>query len=274
MAGQACAFRRALPPPAHARFSDHCARSGRAQTRLPGFESKCVPTLLHRDDYRISFWSYHSNQPPLYVRLAGVGRPVHVRSLGGWRIRSDRKTRLYGHRRLAYLMHDPGALQHVRQFLSRVVMPRGRRPRWYLRHERSRLLSARQIRFRKNYNLRVARHILEQISLRLLRRLRLLGHSRLCSRSPRCNCNRQDGSFYGLSSVHSISSPIGSGLSQQTSGSANHSFCFKELAESNLTPLAPIPRYFVTAKESFRIFRGAVKVDHIYLDTGGDLFRV
>ena len=60
-----------------------------------------VPALLHRDDYRISFWSYHSNQPPLYVRLAGVGRPVHVRSLVGWRIRTDRKTRLYGHRRLA-----------------------------------------------------------------------------------------------------------------------------------------------------------------------------
>ena len=47
-----------------------------------------------------------------------------------------------------------------------------------------------------------------------------------------------------------------------------------ELAESNLTPLAPVARYFVTAKESFRIFRGAVKVDHTYLDTGGDLFRV
>jgi hypothetical protein len=62
-----------------------------------GFESKCVPALLHRDDHRISFWSYHSNQPPLYVRLAGVGRPVHVRSLVGWRIRTDRKTRLYGH---------------------------------------------------------------------------------------------------------------------------------------------------------------------------------
>src|SRR3981189_1067311 len=127
-------------------------------------------------------------------------------------------------------------------------MPRGRRPRWYLRHERSRLHSSRQIRFRKNYNLRVARHILGQIRLRLLSRLRLLGHSRPCSHGPRCNCNRQDGSFYSLSSVHFISSPVGSGLSLRTSGRANHSFCFQELAESNLTPLAPIARYFVTAK--------------------------
>jgi hypothetical protein len=27
------------------------------QTRALGFESECVPALLHRDDYRISFWS-------------------------------------------------------------------------------------------------------------------------------------------------------------------------------------------------------------------------
>ena len=47
-----------------------------------------------------------------------------------------------------------------------------------------------------------------------------------------------------------------------------------ELAESNLTPLAPIARYFVTAKGSFRNFRGAVEVDHTCLDTGDDLFRV
>src|ERR1700730_8600467 len=38
MAGQGCAFRRALPPPALARFSDHCARWGRAQTRVLGFD--------------------------------------------------------------------------------------------------------------------------------------------------------------------------------------------------------------------------------------------
>src|ERR1700716_1454000 len=121
-------------------------------------------------------------------------------------------------------------------------MPWGRRPGWYLRHERDRLLSSRQIRFRKNCDLRVARPIPGQI------RLRLLGHSKLCSHSPRGDGNRQDGSFYGLSSVHSISSPVGLGLSLQTSGRANHSFCFKELAESNLTPLAPVARYFVTAK--------------------------
>ena len=83
--------------PRKGRSSPIIARDRDAPKRVLGFESKCVPALLHRDDHRISFWSYHSNQPPLYVRLAGVGRPVHVRSLVGWRIRSDRKTRLYGH---------------------------------------------------------------------------------------------------------------------------------------------------------------------------------
>jgi hypothetical protein len=152
-------------------------------------------------------------------------------------------------------------------------MPRGRRPRWYLRHERSRLHSSRQIRFRKNYNLRVARHILGQIRLRLLSRLRLLGHSRLCSHSPRCNCNRQDGSFYSLSSVQFISSPVGSGLSLQTSGRANHSFVSRNSPKAISPRSRPLPD-ICNRKGSFRNFRGAVKVDHTCLDTGGDLFRV
>jgi hypothetical protein len=68
--------------PRKGRSSSIIARGrGRAETRVLGFESKCVPALLHRDDNRISFWSYHSNHPPLYVRVAGVGRPVNVRGL-------------------------------------------------------------------------------------------------------------------------------------------------------------------------------------------------
>jgi hypothetical protein len=69
------------------------------------------------------------------------------------------------------------------------------------------------------------------------------------------------GSFFILSSWFRFISP-------------DISFGLKELAESNLIPLVPVARYFVTAKGSFRIFRGAVKVDRTCLDTGGDLFRV
>jgi hypothetical protein len=74
------------------------------------------------------------------------------------------------------------------------------------------------------------------------------------------------GSFYILSSwLGSISADIRPRESQ---------LCLKELAESNLTPLAPLARYFLTANGSFRISRGAVKVDHAWLDTGDDLFCV
>src|ERR1700730_12418955 len=119
-------------------------------------------------------------------------------------------------------------------------MPRGRRPRWYLRHERSRLLSSRQIRFRKNYDLRVARHILGQIRLRLLGRLSLLGHSTPCSHSPRGNGNRQDSSFYGLSSVHFISSPVGSGFLCSHKAARNSTFASRNSPQ--FTPLVPVAR--------------------------------
>src|ERR1700737_805878 len=72
-------------------------------------------------------------------------------------------------------------------------------------------------------------------------RLRLLGHSTLCSHSPRGNCNRQDGSFYGLSSVHSISSPVGLGLSLQTSGRANHSFVSRNSPKEISPRSRPLP---------------------------------